>query len=109
MLDDEIGSLSPRRAAALYESLTGQTSLKTGHVLSAATHRSDLKIIKLFFSWAVKRGYAGFNPFKDVSPVGKPRTGKLQLRIEEARRFTKTALCASRKKTNRWLWEHCSP
>lgn len=92
VLDEEIATLSPRRAAALYEHHTGQTSLKTGQVLSAATHRSDLKIMKLFFSWAVKRGYVGFNSFKDVSPVGKPRAGKLQLRIEEARLFTKTAL-----------------
>lgn len=92
VLDEEIATLTPRRAAALYESHTARTSRKTGQALSAATHRFDLRIAKLFFSWAVKRGYLGFHPFKDVSPVGKPRAGKPQLRIEEARRFTKAAL-----------------
>lgn len=92
MLAEEIASLTPRRAAALYESHTARASRRTGQALSAATHRFDLRIAKLFFSWAVKRGYLGFHPFKDVGPVGKPRAGKPQLRIEEARRFTTAAL-----------------
>lgn len=92
MLDKEIATLTPRRAAALYERHTGQTLRKTGRVRSPATHRFDLRIAKLFFLWAVKRGYIGLNPFKDVSPVGKAPAGKLQLRIEEARLFTKAAL-----------------
>lgn len=41
---------------------------------------------------AVKRGYIGSDPFRDVTPIGKPRAGKPQLRIEEARLFTKAAL-----------------
>mgnify|MGYP000299427950 CR=1 FL=1 len=92
LLDEEITALTPRRAAALYERHTGQTSRTTGRVISVATHRFDLWNAKFFFSWAAKRGYVGANPFKDVKPVGKVRAGKQQLRIEEARRFTETAL-----------------
>lgn len=92
VLDAEIAVVTPRRAAALYERHIGRTSRTTRQALSAATHRFDLRTVKRFFNWAVKRGYLGSNPFKDVSPVGKARAGKLQLRIEEARRFTEAAL-----------------
>lgn len=61
-------------------------------MISRATHRFDLWPAKFFFSWAVARGYLGADPFKDVKPVGKVRAGEQQLRIEEARRFTETAL-----------------
>lgn len=92
LLSEELTALTPRRAAALYERHTGQTSRTTGRLMSVATHRFDLWTAKFFFGWAVKRGYLGANPFQDVKPVGKVRAGKQQLRIEEARRFTETAL-----------------
>ena len=91
-LEEEISTLTPRRAAALYEQHTGRHSRTTGRVLSAATHRFDLWIAKFFFKWAVERGYLGGNPFDAVRPIGKAHAGKPQLRIEEARRFTETAL-----------------
>lgn len=91
-LDDEISTLTPRRAAALYEQHTGRHSRTTGRVISVATHRFDLWTTKFFFKWAVERGYLGASPFEAVRPVGKVRAGKPQLRIEEARRFTETAL-----------------
>ena len=92
LLDEEIATLTPRRAAALYERHTERTSRQTRRALSAATHRFDLCCAKFFFSWAIKQGYLGANPFKDVKPIGKVCAGKPQLRIEEARRFTETAL-----------------
>ena len=92
LLDEDISAVTPRRAAAMYERHTGQAVRKTGRPRSAATHRFDLRIAKLFFRWAVKRGYIGSDPFRDVSPIGKPHAGKPQLRIEEARLFTKAAL-----------------
>jgi len=92
MLEQDIPAMTARRAAALYESHTGQRSRQTGRPLSAATQRFDLWTAQFFFGWAVKRGYAGLNPFKDITPVGKVKAGKPQLRIEEARRFTETAL-----------------
>ena len=92
VLDAEIATVTPRRAVVLYERHIGRTSCMTRQALSAATHRFDLRTAKRLFHWAVKRGYLGLNPFNDVSPVGKVRAGKPQLRIEEARRFTETAL-----------------
>ncbi len=91
-LEEEISTLTPRRAAALYEQHIGRCSRTTGRVLSVATHRFDLWIAKFFFKWAVERGYLGASPFEAVRPIGKARAGKPQLRIEEARRFTETAL-----------------
>ncbi len=91
-LEEEISTLTPRRAAALYEQHTGRHSRTTGRALSAATHRFDLWIAKFFSKWAVERGYLGASPFAAIRPIGKARAGKPQLRIEEARRFTETAL-----------------
>lgn len=91
-LDEDIATLTPRRAASLYERHTGRPSRKTGRTISTATHRFDLCCAKFFCSWAVKQGYLGANPFSEISPVGKVNAGKPQLRIEEARLFTQTAL-----------------
>ena len=92
LLEEEISALTPRRAASLYEQYTGRRSRTTGKPISAATHRFDLWTAKFFFQWAVERGYLGANPFEGVKPVGKVSSGKPQLRIEEARRFTEAAL-----------------
>ena len=42
---------------------------------------------KRFYAWAREQGYVTDNPFAAVKPIGRPRTGKAQLRIDEARRF----------------------
>ena len=76
----------------LYQQATERISPKTGEVLSAATHRLDLRLAQGFYCWATSRGYVGASPFRDVNPIGKVNAGKPQLRIEEARRFTSTAL-----------------
>lgn len=90
--DEDIASLTPRRAAALYQETRERVSPKTGALLSAASHRFDLWSAHVFYRWAVQRGYVGVSPFRDVKPVGKLNAGKPQLRIEEARRFTNAAV-----------------
>jgi integrase len=92
MLDKEISAITPHRAAAMYEQLVARKSKLTGRPLAAATHQLALWVGRSFFAWAIAIGCAGNNPFKDVKPVGKVNAGKPQLRIEEARRFTRTAL-----------------
>ena len=92
LLEEELSVLTPRRAASLYDQHTGRRCRTTGKPISAATHRFDLWTAKFFFAWAVERGYLGANPFESVKPVGKVKSGKPQLRIEEARRFTEAAL-----------------
>jgi integrase len=90
--DEDIAALTPRRAAAMYQQATERLSPKTGEVLSAASHRFDLRLAQGFYGWAMSRGYVGASPFRDVKPIGKVNAGKPQLRIEEARRFTSAAL-----------------
>ena len=55
-----------------------------------------LRRAKHFFKWAVSRRYIPENPFVEVKPIGRPRRGKLQLRIDEARKFVATALTRAR-------------
>ena len=90
--DEDIAALTPRRAAALYQECREQISARTGQPLAAATHRLDLQLAQCFYSWAIRQGYVGASPFRDVRPIGKVKAGKRQLRIEEARRFTSVAL-----------------
>lgn len=91
-VEQDIGAVTPARAAALYQQLTVRPSVKTNQPLSAASHRCYLVYAKTFFGWAVRRGYLLRSPFEGVQPVGKPNRGKLQLRIEEAHRFIDRAL-----------------
>ncbi len=90
--EEDIASLTPRRAAALYQEARERISPKTGALLSAASHRFDLWSAQVFYRWASQYGYVGASPFRDVKPVGKLNAGKTQLRIEEARRFTSAAV-----------------
>jgi len=91
MLEKPISAITPHKAAALYERFLCLVSSKSGTVFSVATQRTALLYTRAFFLWACTKGMCG-NPFREVKPVGKPRAGKPQLRIEEARRFTQTAL-----------------
>jgi integrase len=90
--EQDIATLTPKRAAALYAEATQRISAKTGCIPAVASQRYDLWAAQCFFRWAVRRGYVGSTPFRDVKPVGKVNTGKPQLRIEEARRFTEAAI-----------------
>ena len=91
-LERDVAALTPRAAAALYQAQTERLSATTGKPLSVATHQVDRLIAQELYGFAEQRGYVGGNPFRDVKPIGKPRAGKLQLRIDEARRFTATAI-----------------
>lgn len=58
-----------------------------------ATHQQALLQAQMFLTWCCERGLLrGENPAKGVKPVGKRRTGKPQLRIDEARRWLAKAL-----------------
>lgn len=89
---EDIRSLTPDRAAKLYEQAIEQPTTTTGSPPSAATHRYDLWAAKFFFKWAKAHGYVSSNPFADVRAVGKVRVGKPQLRLSEARKFTSSAI-----------------
>jgi integrase len=89
-LEQDISRLTPRIAALVYERAVTQPT-QTGKPAAAATHRHYLDIARAFFNWAVRKGYVPQNPFKDVRPVGRPSTGKPQLRLDEATRYLQTA------------------
>ena len=71
--------LSAAEAKALYDAWTGEVAV--------ATHRARLRFARAFFAWAIDRGYVTRNPFASVKPIGKPRRGKPQPRIDEARKL----------------------
>ena len=85
--DTQIATLSPARAAALYEAETRRVLPGKGRPVASDSHRTLLGQCKRFFAWAVERGYIAQSPFARVKPVGRPKVGKPQLRIDEARRF----------------------
>lgn len=87
-----LGSITPARAAAMYEDETRRPLEGKGRTVAAASHQTLLAQCKRFFAWALDRGYVSHNPFASVKPVGKPKVGKSQLRIDEARRFVSVAV-----------------
>lgn len=87
-----LGSISASRAAAMYEAETRRVVDRHGQSVAAASHRTVLGQCKRFYAWAVEQGYAAHNPFADIKPIGKPKVGKAQLRIDEARRFVAVAM-----------------
>ena len=93
-LDQPVSTFTPDKAQQLYESATMRIS-RFGRVLRVQTHRKLLGAAKMFFQWAVRRNYVRVNPFAEVKPVGKPRAGKDQLRIDEARQLTQVLLSAA--------------
>lgn len=91
-LEEDISSISPQRATAIYQHAVQQPTKKTGKPMAAATHRFYLKLCQGMFAWAVRKEYLKSNPFDEVTPVGRVSAGKTQLRIEEAKRYREAAL-----------------
>ena len=87
-----LDSITPARAAAMYEAETRRVIDGKSRPVAAASHRTVLGQCKRFYAWAVEQGYTPQNPFAAVKPVGKPKVGKSQLRIDEARRFVSLAI-----------------
>lgn len=84
--EQALAALTPARAQELYLEETRRQG-RFGRPIAAATHRGLLRSTKAFFHWAVERGHLRESPFVAVRPLGRPRTGKTQLRIDEARRL----------------------
>lgn len=93
-LDQPVSSLTADKAMQIYEAEIVKVS-RFGRVMQVQTHRKLLGVAKLFFHWAVRCNYVRTNPFADIKPVGKPRAGKEQLRIDEARRLTQVLVRAA--------------
>ena len=85
-VEDPLCSLTAARAQKLYDEETTRTN-RFGRLQSPTTHRLTLRAAKAFFAWTLERSYLRINPFASVKPVGKVRAGKLQLRLDEARKL----------------------
>lgn len=90
-LQQPIGSITSMDAKRLYARET-QRLKPNGRPIAVDTHHLLLRRAKQFFAWLIATGYRADNPFADIKPVGRPRRGKLQLRIDEARRFVDAAM-----------------
>jgi integrase len=90
-LDEPISALTAERAQKMYLEETKRKK-ENGHPISSDTHHLLLRRLKQFYRFAVSRRHTTVNPFAEVRPLGKPHRGKVQFRIDEARRFVKVAL-----------------
>lgn len=94
-LEEPATAISPDRAQALYLDETRRKKAN-GQPIAADTHHLLLRRAKHFFKWALTRRYVPENPFAEIKPIGRPRRGKPQLRIDEARKFVAAALARAR-------------
>src|SRR5579871_2031343 len=100
-LDDAMEVLTPPTCRKLYKVLTqtkrtksgpNNTRIETDQVLSVDTCRNVLAEARSFAKWCVGKRWLKSNPLDGVEAVGRRRHGKAQLRIDEARTWTKKAL-----------------
>jgi integrase len=94
-LDEPANAISAERAQELYVEETRRKKAN-GQPIAADTHHLLLRRTKHFYKWAVSRRHISENPFAEIKPIGRPRRGKPQLRIDEARKFVVTALSRAR-------------
>ncbi len=87
--DRPMASISEEEAKQIYESL--------GERFATATHHAALKRAKELYRWAMERKLVSVNPFAQIKPVGKPRRGKLQLSLDEARKLSRDLLTDARQ------------
>lgn len=90
--ESALGALTAERAAALYAAETRRIIDAKRQPVAAASHRTVLGQCKRFYAWAHEHGYVAQNPFAAVKPVGQPKAGKPQLRVDEARHFVALAV-----------------
>jgi integrase len=87
VLDRPIATITPARAAELYEQLRTVRSERTGATLAADTHRNYMLQARSMLGWCCERKWFKTNPLAGVKGVGRRRHGKAQPRIDEARRL----------------------
>lgn len=78
-LDDVLNQITPQKISTAYR--------KRCDVVAVATHRNELVDAKSFFKWCVEEAIIPKSPATKVKPIGKPKKGKKQLRMSEARLF----------------------
>lgn len=90
-LGEPVEGIDALRAGQLYLAET-QRRKASGKLVAVDSHHLLLRRVRQFYGWLQASGLVVRNPFADVRPIGRPRRGKPQLRIDEARRFVEVAL-----------------
>ena len=103
-LDVALKAMTHRRCGMIYDVLTKRKATRwvgsgekrklvtLDEPVSVNTHRGMLTHAKTFLKWCVEKRWIKDNPLGGVKPKGKLRRGKMQLRIDEARRWEAKAL-----------------
>jgi integrase len=87
-----IGDLTRAACAANYGALRSHVSERTRRVYSVDTHRAMLAEARMLVKFAIGKRWLKASPLDGVEGLGKRRHGKPQLRIDEARKWTATAI-----------------
>lgn len=90
-LAEPLTALDAERATQMYFDETKRTK-SNGEPIANDSHHLLLRRVKHFYKWAISRRYITQNPFAEVSPIGRPKRGKQQLRIDEARKLVSVAI-----------------
>jgi len=69
-----------------------QRRKEDGQLIAVDSHHSMLRTTKTFYKWLVATQQIKVSPFAEVRYVGRPKRGKTQLRIDEARKLVAVAL-----------------
>ncbi len=94
-LAEPLTALDAERAQQMYFDETKRTK-SNGEPIANDSHHLLLRRVKHFYKWAISRRYITQNPFAEVSPIGRPKRGKQQLRIDEARKLVSVAIDRAR-------------
>lgn len=90
-LDEVLSAIDNRRAESMYLAET-QRRKEDGQLIAVDSHHSMLRTTKTFYKWLVATRQIKVSPFAEVRYVGRPKRGKTQLRIDEARKLVAVAL-----------------
>lgn len=90
-LVEPLTAVDSERAQQMYLDETKRIK-SNGEPIANDSHHLLLRRIKHFYKWAISRQYVQTNPFAEVRPIGRPRRGKQQLRIDEARKLVTAAM-----------------
>ena len=77
LAERNLSAVTVQQARAQYARLAEQTAVTTHHV--------DLRRARALWQWAMEEGLVKANPWKLVRPIGRPKRGKEQLTLDEAK------------------------
>ncbi len=87
-----VSQVTESLAKEIYSLNTTRVSAHTKRPLAVATQHQFLYVMQHLWNWAMEQGYCSSNPWLKVTKIGKPKVGKQQLRIDEARKLEAVAL-----------------